>query len=255
MLKGGERGLWVECDIMVKDIADMVEDGRLNAFSWQGAIHRNAKGLITKIDLFEVSVVNIPANQGALLRIGKSAYIAGGDDLGLVEVTATPDKAAAIVDIAKTGIQAVAVLGLERAADNDLDEIEEALLARDDPSVGKVLTAVSDRSEESIEADEKGGDDSMADEKILEALGALGTAVDGMRDGLSTISDRIDALEKRAEEDATEVETLRGMIWIMGSKIESTLSFHVIAQELHRRSKAIRIPDVPKRQALSVFLR
>jgi len=81
LLEDKARGLWVVCRVAVPEVAQLIRDGRLNAFSWQGVIYRNKRtGAIAKIDVYEVSLVNIPANQYALLQVGKMLHIqsAGG---------------------------------------------------------------------------------------------------------------------------------------------------------------------------------
>lgn len=69
-------GLWVEADITVPDVIEQLIDGRLAAFSWRGNGYM-PPGTTTPvyIDLMEISVVTIPANQSALLQIGKSLML------------------------------------------------------------------------------------------------------------------------------------------------------------------------------------
>lgn len=79
-LKEGDKGLWVIAEVSVKDVAEMVERGELNAFSWRGLTRvkyvelpdGTEQKVLTDIDLFEVSLVSIPANGQATLSIAKS---------------------------------------------------------------------------------------------------------------------------------------------------------------------------------------
>ena len=71
-LKRGDKGLWVKAHVMEPDVAKMIVNGRLSAFSWRGTIFSKADGTPTKIDLHEISVVNIPANSKALFVVGKA---------------------------------------------------------------------------------------------------------------------------------------------------------------------------------------
>lgn len=79
-LKVGDRGLWVIAEVSVKEVSDMVSRGELNAFSWRGLTRvkyvelpdGSEQKVLTDIDLFEVSLVNIPANGQATLSIAKS---------------------------------------------------------------------------------------------------------------------------------------------------------------------------------------
>ena len=80
-LKVGAKGLWVIAEVSEKRVADMVRRGELTAFSWRGltkvGYQANADGtvqkVLTDIDLFEVSLVNIPDNPQALFTVSKTA--------------------------------------------------------------------------------------------------------------------------------------------------------------------------------------
>ena len=79
-LVAGSRGLFVRADVTQPDIVGKVARGELSAFSWRGMAHispLNEEGTqrsLYDIDLWEVSLVNIPANQDATFVIGKSVY-------------------------------------------------------------------------------------------------------------------------------------------------------------------------------------
>lgn len=79
-VKNGDKGLWVRAVILEPEVIKLVEDGRINAFSWSGQLVRNPNGAIKKIDLREVSVVFLPANAKALFMIGKSTDFAKQQD-------------------------------------------------------------------------------------------------------------------------------------------------------------------------------
>jgi len=65
----GDYGLWVEAEIMEKGVIELIDAGRLGAFSWSGSlIYRMNKDVI---DMREVSVVTIPAHPDALFIIKK----------------------------------------------------------------------------------------------------------------------------------------------------------------------------------------
>lgn len=74
-MKNGDRGLWVVVKVDTPEVQTAVTERRLNAFSWQGLIHRRKNGAVARIDLFEVSLVNVPAHQRGLLQIGKTLYV------------------------------------------------------------------------------------------------------------------------------------------------------------------------------------
>ena len=71
LLKNGDRGLWVVAKVIEPEVIALVEDRRLNAFSWAGAMLRRPDGKVAKIDIREVSLVYLPANARALFTVGK----------------------------------------------------------------------------------------------------------------------------------------------------------------------------------------
>lgn len=92
-LKSGDRGLFVVATITRDEVWSMVEDGEINAFSWRGMVKvkyqvnpktRKAERVLTDIDLFEISVVNVPDNPNASFMIGKSFLHSADDDCDYV---------------------------------------------------------------------------------------------------------------------------------------------------------------------------
>ena len=79
-LKSGDEGLFVVAEVTQPDVKEMVERGELQAFSWRGLVNVdyqvNSDGttsrVLTDIDLYEISLVNVPANPDATLIIGKT---------------------------------------------------------------------------------------------------------------------------------------------------------------------------------------
>lgn len=72
LVKDGQRGLWVKAEIMEESVAEEVNKGKINSFSWQGAINRRKSGTIKSIDLVEVSIVHIPMHPQAKFIVGKA---------------------------------------------------------------------------------------------------------------------------------------------------------------------------------------
>ena len=72
LVKNGDKGLWVVANVLEDDVITLIEQKRLNAFSWQGLIYRKPNGKAFKIDVMEVSIVHLPANQRALFMVGKA---------------------------------------------------------------------------------------------------------------------------------------------------------------------------------------
>jgi hypothetical protein len=79
-LTAGDRGLFVTAEVTRWDVAQMVARGELGAFSWRGlaqvdyVVGKNSEIIrrLTGIDLWEVSLVNVPNNPNATFTVGKS---------------------------------------------------------------------------------------------------------------------------------------------------------------------------------------
>ena len=93
-------GLWARCKITVDEVWELIEKGELNAFSWQGKVkvreevrERDGEPKIVmvaeEIDLFEISVVFVPANEKALFTVAKSLF---SKDNSLISQTAKEKK-------------------------------------------------------------------------------------------------------------------------------------------------------------------
>lgn len=171
--KGNERGLWVVCKVTVPDIIEMIEDGRINAFSWQGVLFRRKTGAISRIDLMEISLVNLPAHKQALFQIGKNFYIQ--------ETSGTE------VHIDLDAIQALNPKGLVEMKREDLTEEERSLLDKKAPP------------QEALE-----GGDIMADKEMMEKLAAITEQLGSLAElpgHIEKLTERIDVAEKAREEE------------------------------------------------------
>lgn len=73
----GAKGLWVVCSITHPEVIGMIERNELNAFSWSGTRFENPNLKQTEIDLFEVSLVTIPANRNAI----RLKHVENGDEV------------------------------------------------------------------------------------------------------------------------------------------------------------------------------
>lgn len=80
----GDRGLFVVVKVTQPEVAKMVERGELAAFSWRGLtnvdyrVRKDGTGgverVFTDIDLYEISLVNVPDNPNSTFVAGKSAF-------------------------------------------------------------------------------------------------------------------------------------------------------------------------------------
>ena len=80
-LKSGDKGLWTKIRIDIPEIQEMIEKGTLNSFSWQGRVelsevwsteHERMVTSCDSVDLLEISVVTVPANEKSYFNIAKS---------------------------------------------------------------------------------------------------------------------------------------------------------------------------------------
>lgn len=80
-IKENDSGLWAKIRIDVPEIWERIENGSLNAFSWQGKAeieevwsteHDTMVRQCSSIDLMEISVVTIPANERSFFTVAKS---------------------------------------------------------------------------------------------------------------------------------------------------------------------------------------
>jgi hypothetical protein len=77
-LAHGSRGLWVEAEVDVDEVWEMVEKGKLNTFSWRGVVKmvealigNIKKTIANEIDLWEVSLVFVPDQFAAMFEVAK----------------------------------------------------------------------------------------------------------------------------------------------------------------------------------------
>lgn len=104
LVKAGDEGLWCVATVLEKGVADLIEEGRLNAFSWAGDFVTSKSSGESVIDLMEISVVFVPANSNALFTVEKSysetrvGYLAIGDTPDVEEFWEIPADAKAIPD-------------------------------------------------------------------------------------------------------------------------------------------------------------
>jgi len=69
--KVGQTGVWVEAEVMEPGIVELLDQGRINSFSFVGVRKSNDSGLPV-IEVEEVSLVYLPANSDARFIIAKS---------------------------------------------------------------------------------------------------------------------------------------------------------------------------------------
>lgn len=103
IVQNGQKGLWGVVEVMEKDVIQLVNDGRLNAFSWRGDLIETRFG--KHIDLMEVSLVYIPANAKALFMVTKSSgvrevntYVVVKGTNAFADLRQLPKNVAAVVD-------------------------------------------------------------------------------------------------------------------------------------------------------------
>lgn len=88
-LKAGDRGLFIVAEITRDRVWKMIQDGELSAFSWRGLVEvkfrvnqktRKLERILSNIDLFEISVVNVPDNPNSSFLVGKTGLDSNDSD-------------------------------------------------------------------------------------------------------------------------------------------------------------------------------
>ena len=83
-LNVGDRGLFVVVEVSQPEIVKMVERGELSAFSWRGLVAVDyqinpltgmSQRIYKNIDLYEVSLVNVPDNPDSTAMVSKAAHM------------------------------------------------------------------------------------------------------------------------------------------------------------------------------------
>lgn len=191
-MKNGSKGLWVVCKILQPEVTQLVKDGRLNAFSWQGTMYRKKDGRIARIDVYEASLVNVPAGQLSLLQIGKS--------LRMESTNGT---------VVNLDLDAVSSLlpGTGERKGVHLTDAEAFLLGRE-----ATPKAIEPKAASITDADNtttKGGDSNMEEllKKMNEQLEAMSKAVGelpAISKSLTELDTRVKAIETPAEKPEDE---------------------------------------------------
>jgi len=182
-LKNKAKGVWVECTIQEAAIIEQVEQRRLNAFSWQGLMYKNPTGTIKRIDLIEVSLVNVPANQRAVFQIGKSLVVDHSDSPELVYIDL--GKVAALVHPTETK--------KDDRSHTGFTAMEQRLLDGVNGNVGENVAA-TDVTE--------GGEKDM--DELLQKFNAVLESLNGVSKKIDGLDSRIAAVEEKAIKPAEE---------------------------------------------------
>lgn len=186
LFKNGEAGLWVVCKIEEADVIALVETKRLNAFSWSGTSQRKRNGAIKSIDLWEISLVNVPANQKAVFRIGKSFRIT--DDSNTM-VVIDLDAVASLLDY------------------SSIEKKFAGLTAEEIKQLATQTSSVDNKGAVENITETKGGESDMSPEdkkSIEDMVGGLSKTVTDAMAGVTakvdTIAQRMDALEIKGDD-------------------------------------------------------
>lgn len=246
-LKAGDTGLWIRAHITEDTVWEQIQMGNLNAFSWSGRVNgvfeEDEDGWeklvsITSIDLFEISVVNIPANPAAIFSIAKALSkgkdVCGGkctkcvckftektkqieptsinkiDEIEILTKQRNTLKDA--LDICKGKIASLFVK-TENSDDDELD-IEEVKSLKRKKNVEEEI----EEKEESIEEETEYEAEKSQFTEILESVKAQGeqlasavesfkslsTRIEGVENSMTSIEERMTALESKSVEEVEE---------------------------------------------------
>ena len=179
-IKNKAKGVWTECTVQEPAVIALVQQGRLNAFSWQGLAYKNPNGTIKNIDLIEVSLVNVPANQRAVFQIGKSLYIDHADVPEMIEIDL--GKVSALVTAKNSDIA--------KEVSQELTPLEQRLLSDVNGNPGEKV-ATTDVTE--------GGDTDMDIQDLLVKFGGIIERMDTATAQIGSLGERVTAQEAQAK--------------------------------------------------------
>jgi uncharacterized coiled-coil protein SlyX len=193
----GAKGLFAVAEVQEPEVVIQVKDGRLNSFSWQGALKRLPSGAIKSIDLWEISLVNMPANQDAVLRVGKNISTQLSGTKQVIHVT--------VDDIVADFLHPTSPVG------KNADALY-ALLYEPSPEEGVA-------KDDDANHPEKGGDIGMDKDELKKLLNEQGDTIgsvvatalkanlDPVQEKMDEIAKRVDALEEGTKETPKDADT------------------------------------------------
>lgn len=131
-LTAGDRGLFTVVKVTDPDVIQKVRDGELAAFSWKGLStarieksNGRARRILTNIDIFELSLVNMPVNPNATLVVGKAVDGSIQDPLYVYAVELSKSTFGS-ADDAKSYLSQHKLSGLLKEDDNSFCAIQES---------------------------------------------------------------------------------------------------------------------------------
>lgn len=200
------KGLWIQAKVSDDWVWNKIANGELSAFSWGGRVVDWKEDIIgglktfvaTVIDLFEVSVVSVPANPQALFSVAKSLRLAMDETIineksmdkiqemfeslnaKFQDFTESDEK----VKNLKTSNKELEAELAEKSA--KIEELETAIQAKEEEakSFSEQIKAFDSKLEAMIASTKK----SVSDEEVKE---------EEVKDEVVEVKDEVESIEKR----------------------------------------------------------
>lgn len=214
-----EKGLWIKARISAaSEIFNLVKDGVLTAFSVgfrvKDATYDSVTNLfvVTELELHEISVVSVPANQDTLFSLSKS-FETDEDYKSFKQLFAPEKSAKGLEDSDKPNNNIIKEIGM------DPKELQAMLdKAAADAATKAVKAAEEARLKAEKEAAEKAAADADLQARIKAAVAAVTPSTTGADRLVEELKARVEAQEKSAAE---ALEGLRATLAEKAAEIEA----------------------------------
>lgn len=218
-----DQGLWIRAQIPseVGDVYKLVKKGILSAFSVGFRVrdadydHASESFLIKDLELHEISVVSIPANQNTLFSLAKAFDTA--EDFESFKQQFAPKESAKKLDTQKSAKSTI-----KEEWDMDPKELEKLLADAAAKAAEQTAKAVVEaQTKAAEEAQRKLAEEQALEAKIKAAVNAVSPAVQTVDTGAERLlADVEKRLEDQANEHKSAIENLQSAIREKAKELE-----------------------------------
>lgn len=192
------KGLFIGAKVVSDEAWKLVKEGVYRGFSIGGKVRQKVRNYIKDLDLTEISLVDVPANKGAVITLWKSdGTIKDTSDLTVAILEALPYENGSLEDQIR---REVIRMEQEKEVQEQVEEVEEEVAEDEQPENEPVEEVTEDVEEqeavEDVEAEPK--TEAEAEDAEAEAEEAADEVVDEGKEASGQPSD-ITKLEKRIE--------------------------------------------------------
>jgi len=219
-----DKGLWIKAQIPseIGDVYKLIKKGILSAFSVGFRVrdaeydHSNESFLIKDLELHEISVVSIPANQNTLFSLAKAFDTA--EDFELFKQQFAPKASAKQLDTPKSAKSTT-----KKEWDMDPKDLEKLLADAAAKAAEQTAKAVVElQAKAAEEAQRKVDEEQALEAKIKAAVSAVSPVVQTVDTGAERLlADVEKRLEEQANEHKSAIENLQTTIREKAHELEA----------------------------------